>query len=238
MFNFLEFEDRILINPIRKTRIKIKEPKVLPKVMTLAEILKIMKCAYRKFDLMSSNKSHPYFESLRDVVILELLFSTGGRVSEIAELNEKQIDLKTGNLVLKGKGDKERVIQICSQETLNILKTYVEIAAEKIKKANGAFLINRFGKQLSDQSIRNMVRKFSVKAKINRNITPHVFRHTFATLLLEKDVDIKYIQSLLGHSSIMTTQLYTHVNRRKQRKILTTKHPRMGISFRSVSSPE
>ena len=95
-----------------------------------------------------------------------------------------------------------------------------------MEKANDYFLINRFQKKLSDQSIRIIVKKLAVKAKIGKHITPHMFRHSFATLLLEKDVDIKYIQALLGHSSIITTQIYTHVNREKQRQILKTKHQR------------
>ena len=87
-------------------------------------------------------------------------------------------------------------------------------------------MINRFNQKLSDQSIRAIVKKICAQAGINRRITPHTFRHTFGTLLLEKGVDIRYIQTLLGHSSIVTTQIYTHVNNKQQRQILTTKHPR------------
>jgi integrase/recombinase XerD len=93
------------------------------------------------------------------------------------------------------------------------------------------FLINRLGKSISDQSIRNIVKSFASKAGVKKHITPHIFRHSFATLLLERDVDIKYIQSMLGHSSIMTTQIYTHVNREKQIEILKTKHPRRNVSM-------
>lgn len=88
------------------------------------------------------------------------------------------------------------------------------------------FFVNRLGNRLSEQSVRLMIRKYRKKSQITKNITPHVFRHTFATLLLEQDVDITYIQSLLGHSSITTTQIYTHVSSEKQTEILQNKHPR------------
>ena len=97
---------------------------------------------------------------------------------------------------------------------------------EQIKKFENYFLINRFGHKLSDQSIRAIVKKLSGNAGVTKHVTPHCFRHSFATLLLENEVDIKYIQLLLGHSSIMTTQIYTHVNREKQKQILKAKHPR------------
>ncbi len=92
------------------------------------------------------------------------------------------------------------------------------------------FFINRLNKRLSEQSVRFMIKKYIKKAKLEKNITPHVFRHTFATMLLDANVDIKYIQHLLGHSSIMTTQIYTHVSKKKQRQILLTKHPRKSFS--------
>jgi len=93
------------------------------------------------------------------------------------------------------------------------------------------FFVNRLGKQLSEQSIRHIVKNLSKGAKINKRITPHVFRHSVATLLLEEGVDIKYIQEILGHSSILTTQIYTHVNKEKQKAILTDKHPRRNFSM-------
>ena len=111
-----------------------------------------------------------------------------------------------------------------------MLQHYFDLHKPGIEK-EGYFLINRHRKKLSDQSIRNMVKTIAKRAGIARRITPHVFRHSFATLLLERDVDIKYIQAMLGHSSISTTQIYTHVNKEKQRQILDTKHPRLEIAI-------
>lgn len=225
MFNYLEFEDWVLVNPLRKMRIRIKEPQVLPAVMDLQEVVKIFKEGYRLRGNHKDEKSYKYQESVRNIAILELLFSTGARVSEIAGLNLKDMNLQSGVIMIKGKGNKERVIQICNKESMTVLKSYYAIFAGRIKDANGHFLINRFCRPLTDQSIRNLVRKMVKNDGIGRRITPHTFRHSFATLLLEKDVDIKYIQSLLSHSSINTTQIYTHVKRKKQRQLLTTRHP-------------
>lgn len=231
MFNFLEFEDKILINPFRKMRIKIQEPKRLPKVMEIRDVNAIFKSAYSNNASNKDSTTYSYLESLRNIVVIELLFATGARVSEIANLKKEDIDFYSGTVSIKGKGDKERNIQICNKETIKILKEYYKLFKTKIKNAGDYFLVNRLGNKLSDQSIRGIVKELSNKAKIQKHITPHVFRHTLATLLLEKDVDIKYIQSILGHSSIMTTQIYTHVNRKKQRQILTTKHPRKDFSM-------
>jgi integrase/recombinase XerD len=231
MFNFLEYEDIILVNPLRKMQIRIKEPKMLPKVMDIGEVVKIFKTAYLSNTNIKNKNLYSYTESLRNIVVIELLFATGARVSEIAGLKCDSIDINTGALTIKGKGNKERIIQVCNKETLKALKDYYNLFADRIEKAGGYFLVNRIGRKLSDQSIRQIVKNLSNKAEIQKHITPHVFRHSFATLLLEKDVDIKYIQSMLGHSSIMTTQIYTHVNREKQKQILKTKHPRKDFSM-------
>ena len=231
MFNYLEFEDKVQVNPFRKMKIKIRESKTLPKVMDIREVSRIFKSAYAANAKVKNVNSYSYMEALRNIVVVELLFTTGARVSEISNLKTENIDLTTGSVSIKGKGNKERFIQICNAETLKILKEYYNLFIKKIESAGGFFLINRLGNKLSDQSIRQIVKNLSNKAGIQKHITPHVFRHSFATLLLEKDVDIKYIQSLLGHSSIMTTQIYTHVNSAKQRQILRTKHPRRDFSM-------
>lgn len=238
MFNYLEFEDKITINPFRKMKIKIQEDKRLPKVMDIDEVKKIFKSAYKNNTSCEKSNTYSYLESMRNIVVVELLFATGARVSEIANLKTENIDVYSGAVTIKGKGNKERIIQICNKETLKVLKQYYSLFIDKIQKAEGFFLINRLGQKLSDQSIRSIVKTFSNEAGIEKHITPHVFRHTLATLLLEKDVDIKYIQSILGHSSIMTTQIYTHVNRKKQTQILTAKHPRKDFSMPVFSYPE
>lgn len=231
MFNYLEFEDRITVSPLRKMRINIKEAKVLPKTLTLNEMQGIFKSAYGYKEEVKDGSCYQFKVALRDIAVVELLFATGGRVSEIANMQIDSIDLDSGDVVLKGKGNKERIIQICNKETLNALRTYHKVFHEQIVKAQNYFLINRFGHKLSDQSIRIIVKRLAENAGVTKHVTPHCFRHSFGTLLLENDVDIKYIQLLLGHSSIMTTQIYTHVNREKQKQILRTKHPRKNFQM-------
>lgn len=238
MFNFLEFDDKITVNPFRKMKIKIQEPVRLPRVMDIMDIKSIFKSAYKKRYSCKDPRSFSYYEALRNTVVVELLFATGARVSEISNLRMENLNLLTGAVTIIGKGNKERIIQVCNEETLNLFVNYYDLFEGKIHSAGDFFLVNRFGGKLSDQSIRGIVKKLSIKADIQKHITPHVFRHTLATLLLENDVDIKYIQSILGHSSIMTTQIYTHVNREKQRQILEEKHPRKDFSTAVFSYPE
>jgi integrase/recombinase XerD len=234
MFNYLEFDDKISSNPLRKMRINIKEPKTLPKVLDIIEIGDIFKVAYKRYNIIQDRNTYAYREALRNIIVVELLFSTGARVSEICDLKLENINIFSGAIVIMGKGSKERIIQVCNSETLHALVDYCRLFNEGITKAAGYFLINRFGKKLTDQSVRNIVKGLATEAKIPKHVTPHVFRHSFATLLLEQEVDIKYIQSLLGHSSIMTTQIYTHVNRAKQIQILTNKHPRKELTMMTL----
>ena len=206
LFNYLEFEDKITINPFRKMRIRIKEEKKLPSVMNITEISRILRQVYSKRSTLPAS-SYSQFEYLRNIIVIELLFNTGARVSEIANLKSEHIQLENGAILIKGKGNKERILHICNYETSSVLKKYASQFRQKINDAGGYLLVNRFNKKLSDQSIRGIVRNVVKQTGITRHITPHIFRHSFATLLLEKDVDIRYIQQLLGHSSITTTQI-------------------------------
>ena len=129
-----------------------------------------------------------------------------------------------------GKGAKERIIQIGNEDVINLLKSYENEYVSEIQDS-GYFFTNKNATPLSDQAVRRMINKYCSLAAIELHITPHMFRHTFATSLLEADVDIRYIQEMLGHSSITVTEIYTHVTLSKQKDILTTKHPRQNFSF-------
>jgi integrase/recombinase XerD len=223
-FKFLEREEYIAENPFLKIYVKIKDPLVLPRSMHLKTIQELFSAAYRKLPLYNTG-SYQYKNILRDIAVLEMLFATGIRVSELCDLSSGDINLTEGFIRIFGKGSKERLVQIGNLEVIKILKDY-ELSLDKENPEDGFFFINRLGRQLSPQSVRLMIRKYTQEASIPIHITPHMFRHSFATLLLEEDVDIRYIQQLLGHKSISTTQIYTHVAIKKQKLILESKHPR------------
>jgi integrase/recombinase XerD len=229
MFNFLEYEDEIIINPFRKMKVNIKEHIILPSVMSLPEVEKLLCFASKAID-KSNLKSYSYFEKLRHLAVLELLFATGTRVSELCNLKIDDVDLISGTIKIMGKGSRQRTVQVCHPDVLEVLRLYSSQLKEKIVK-HEYFFVNRLGYKLSDQSIRIMIKKYAAHAKIHKKITPHTFRHSFATLMLEQNVDIKYIQGILGHSSISTTQIYTHINNHKQREIISLSHPRKLINL-------
>ena len=224
--NYLEFEEIILENPMKKIKTKFQFPQTLPRTIPLKVIENILRAAYQ--ELEQAKTAYALNATLRNAAIIELLFATGLRVSELCSLNAQHIDFGNGSIRIMGKGSKERMLQIGNTEVLAILRRYAEKNEAHIGK-NGYFFVNRLSSRISEQSVRFLIKRLCAKAAIERNITPHMFRHSFATLLLEEDVDIRYIQRMLGHSSILTTQIYTQVTVEKQRQILTTKHPRNRI---------
>lgn len=232
-FNFLEYEEIIEDSPFQKFHLNMKEGFRLPKTMALAEVNLILDAAY------SQNARGPgeEFTRIRDAVILELLFAGGLRVSELCALTYSDLDINTGSLCIHGKGNKERVVYLENQEIIQVLNDYLEI--RNTIDINLPFLfVTKFRGPMSTQGVRNLVTKYVKLAGITKNITPHVFRHSFASLLLEEGVDIKFIQDFLGHSSISTTQIYLHTTGEKKREIMSKMHPRRKLGFSSPVSKQ
>lgn len=227
MLNYYECENDWWINPIHKMQIRMREPVRLPVVMTIEEIRTFLHIVYSNMESCYSN-TFRYMMAVRNVAIVELLFVSGMRVSELCDLRLCDVDLSLGRLRITGKGNKERIVDICQRDPLRILTKWVAYRSNATSQKE-SFFINRLGRKLAPQSVRWLIRHLATKAGIEKHVTPHTFRHTFATLLLEEDIDITYIQHLLGHSSIVTTQIYTHVNLQKQHEILSVKHPRRRI---------
>lgn len=223
---YLEFEELVSENPFLRLRLKLNPPQILPRTISLPTIEAILAAAYRAREIAETPERQKFI--LRDIAVLELLFATGVRVSELCALQCGDVQLEEGEIKIYGKGAKERFVQIANPDVLNVLCHYRETFQDAIEQA-GAFFVNRSQRPLSAQSVRMIVNRYSTLANVNGHITPHMFRHSFATLLLEEGVDIRCIQQLLGHSSIVTTQIYTHVAGRKQRDILSEKHPRNKI---------
>lgn len=222
-FHYLEYKDLIVQNPFHRLEIKFREPVILPKTIPLSTVETFLSTIHRQ----RREASTPYQRrnALRDAAVIELLFATGMRISELCSLKTSDVNLSDRSVLIYGKGSKERKIQIGNNDVAKILEEYKENFFTEIQTC-GHFFATQDGRPLSDQSVRRMICKYTSLASIDLHITPHMFRHTFATSLLEADVDIRYIQEMLGHSSINITEIYTHVAMAKQRDILATKHPR------------
>lgn len=223
-YRFLLEEEIITENPFHKFRIRIKVPRSLPNTFNLKELKKILNAVYKeRASKVKGTKSHA--KIIQEIAIIELLFSSGMRVGELSALKWYDVNLTERYIKVFGKGSKERLIPIPSTEVLNVLHSYNQV----IGTGRGDlpyFFVNNRGQRLTEQSIRGIVSKYASKANIGWKVTPHTFRHSYATLLLEEGVNLRYIQNLMGHSSIMTTQIYTHVSAAGKIKELKRRHPR------------
>ena len=224
-YHELKLDGALEENPFDKLHIRIQSPKQLPRTIPNQIIHDLLQCAYAAYSPNCRN-------ILRDIMVLELLFSTGLRVSELCALSKDTFLLDDNKLCLliNGKGSKERILQIVTPELLKLVRIYCREFQTEIQ-AQGFILFNHRGKPLSPSSVRRIIQKYLSMIGVEYHVTPHMFRHTFATSLLEAGVDIRYIQSLLGHCSISTTQIYTHVTTVQQTLLLAEKHPRGKMTF-------
>lgn len=241
-YNYLEEEGIFEENPFYRYKLRIKEGFRLPNVMTLQELSKVLEAAYQNVPVEAIRKAYgrkkplslasEEFIALRDFTILEILFAGGLRVSELCALRFEDVsgDQEHIRLMVHGKGNKERTIYLEDTEVKKVLTVYLDLRRRVAKDVPTLFL-SKFAVPLSTQAVRNLVTKYAALAGLDRTITPHVFRHTFASLLHEEGVDIKFIQDFLGHSSISTTQIYVHTSSAKKRQILSTMHPRKKLEI-------
>lgn len=226
--HFLLLQDLIDFNPFDKLETTIKEPLLLPKTIPLGVIAILISFSYQQ--IVFAKSDYQIRSAVRNTAILELLFATGARVAEICTLRSDNVDLLGNSVKFYGKGSKERIIPIENFAVLSILRKYHSLFEKEILDS-GYFFVNKLGRRMTEQSVRNMINFYCKQCGVDMHITPHMFRHSFATLLLEEDVDIRYIQRMLGHSSITTTQIYTHVTSAKQKEILKIKHPRNKLNI-------
>ncbi|MGB2661663.1 MAG: site-specific tyrosine recombinase XerD [Candidatus Omnitrophota bacterium] len=190
--------------------------KTIPDVLNRQEVEKLLDAPPRKGAA-----------GIRDRAILELMYATGLRVSEVKDLRKTNVNLEAGFVKCSGKGGKERIVPLGSVAKKAIEK-YLESARQKLSKRTGDehLFLSKLGKSLSRQSIWKMIRKYSKETGIKKHITPHTLRHSFATHLLEGGAELRGVQEMLGHADISTTQIYTHINKDKLRKVHDKYHPR------------
>ena len=219
-YTYLEEQELIEESLMRRIRSRFKEERILPRIIPRREIEKLLNVMYRQLKSGKGKKT-----ILRDLAVVEMFFATGARVYEVANIKIENMDLSSGIIRFMGKGGKERMIQIGSREVTVLLRQYYTENKEVIRRC-GYFFVNQNGNRFSEQSIRRMLKQYTKSAGIERNITPHMFRHSFATYLIEEGVDVSCVQRILGHSSIKTTQIYIHIAAGTQADILRNMHPR------------
>ncbi|MCF6147527.1 MAG: tyrosine recombinase XerC [Candidatus Kuenenia sp.] len=209
LYKFLCQHGILELNPVEH----IKTPKLdkkLPKFMSIND-------AENLLDQPDEGK----LSGLRDKAIMETLYSTGMRVSELVGMNIADIDFRSGVVKVRGKGRKERILPI-GNHALNAIQTYLG----KRRAENTALFLNKFNGRLTERSVARMIEKYMKKGAMNLRVSPHTFRHSFATHLLDCGADLRAVQEFLGHSSLSTTQIYTHVTTERLKEVYDKAHPR------------
>jgi len=214
-FRFLIQEGILQSNPAEE----LDSPKVartLPEILTLKEIEQILEQPDPQTPL-----------GIRDRAMLEMLYATGMRVSELTQLPTHQVNLEAGYVLVYGKGSKERIIPLGS-EALKWVTVYLKTARGPLlkRKESPSLFVNRSGKGMSRQRFWKTLKEYGRRAGLRKRITPHLLRHSFASHLLERGADLRSVQMMLGHVDISTTQIYTHVAGERLKKIHKQYHPR------------
>jgi integrase/recombinase XerD len=215
LYRYLLQEHVILVDPTANLESSRLE-KSLPRILNVKEV-----------DLLLAQPGSGTLSGLRDRAMLELMYATGMRVSELIGLNTDQLNLDRGFVRCLGKGSKERIIPVgeiavqCNRDYLN--RAWVRLRKNTWEKA---IYLNLHGRRLTRQGFWKILKEYAKKSGIQKEITPHVLRHSFATHLLENGADLRVVQELLGHSDITTTQIYTHLSQGKLREVYDRAHPR------------
>ncbi|NWG02765.1 MAG: site-specific tyrosine recombinase XerD [Syntrophaceae bacterium] len=214
-FRFLVQEGILKVNPIENLE-SPKVAKTLPQIMTLKEIEQLLE----QPDLHTPL-------GLRDRAMLEMLYATGMRVSELTQLPIHQVNLEGGYVLLYGKGSKERIVPIGGEAVRWVIRYLRESREVLTKKNQSPFLfVNRLGGAMSRQRFWKSLKNYARRAGIQKRITPHLLRHSFASHLLERGADLRSVQLMLGHVDISSTQIYTHVTGERLKKVHQRYHPR------------
>src|ERR1051325_9499809 len=228
-------------SPFWRVKLSLGRIRQLPRALTEAEIRDLLKQATRgqstssvqqKGRVLSKGesptRSMSRYRPLRNLAIVDLLFATGMRVGEVSTLNIVDFAISESSFRVKGKGGRDRLAFLVDGQTRRIQQQHAKLRS-KIDSNSPALFINSSGQRLSTQGIANIISRFRKDAGIDRQITPHMLRHTVATLLLRNGVDIRVVQEFLGHASIATTQRYTHVTKEHMVRVLRKRHPSLSL---------
>lgn len=215
-YHYLLMEDIITINPIEL----LESPRVTRKIPDTLDVTEI--------DLMLATLDLSKDEATRNHAIIETMFSCGLRVSEVIGLKITDIYEKDEFIRVVGKGNKERLVPISERaiKEINIYKNSIRNKLKIDKDCNDIIFLNRRGKKLSRVYIFLVIKEMALKAGIKKNISPHTLRHSFATSLVEAGADLRSVQQMLGHESITTTEIYTHISKDYLQEVITNFHPR------------
>ena len=213
-YRYLLREEVIPSNPVATTA-SPKLDRRLPSFLTTDEITRLLEAP-------DSNKP----QGQRDRALMELLYASGLRVSELAKLNLEQINLDTREIRVWGKGSKERMV-LMGEPAAKALTTYLDQGRSELsgKKTTRAVFLNRYGERLTERSVQKILEEYAGIAGIGKRVHPHMLRHTFATHLLDGGADLRVVQELLGHASLSSTQVYTHVSKSQAKKVYLSAHP-------------
>jgi integrase/recombinase XerC len=220
-FKFLLREGRIKSDP-SSYLLTPKLRKILPEILTKGEMKALFDQSGPKDSSFSESKR---LRILRDLAILEILYSTGMRLNELAQLDVSSFDFNGETVRVMGKGKKERVIPV-GRKALEALRNYLSERKRLSFLEDEAVFINQFKKRLSPRSISRVVKTYLSKVTEKKRVSPHVIRHSFATHLLDEGADLLAVKELLGHKNLSTTQIYTHVTMDRLKKVYQKAHPR------------
>jgi integrase/recombinase XerD len=225
-------------SPFWRVKISYGRIEQLPRALTEIEMKSILRQAKLDHSTLShsNRKKNLYrptafareFRNLRNLAVLELLFATGMRVGEVSSIDIKDFHAEEALFKIKGKGGRERLAFVVDKVTLQVLKEYLKARME-IETESAALFLNAAGNRLSTQGIARIITQLREDGGVKRNVTPHMLRHTVATLLLRNGVDIRVVQEFLGHSSIATTQRYIHIVKEHMIRELRNHHPSIKI---------
>ncbi|HEY0322029.1 MAG TPA: tyrosine-type recombinase/integrase [Pyrinomonadaceae bacterium] len=231
-------------SPFWRVKLSFGRIEQIPRALTEREIRSLLRRAWRNYLTISAGQdgseeiahtvnrkcSSRKYRALRDLALVDLLFATGMRVGEASALDVRDYFAKEGVFRVQGKGGRDRLAFVVDEQTVQIQRVHMEARA-RIRTDNPALFVNAWGGRLSTQGITNVIAKLRREARIKRHVTPHMLRHTVATLLLRNGVDIRMVQEFLGHASIATTQRYTHITKEHMVRVLRKRHPSLNLRF-------